>query len=329
MRKLTDPWELGGITIPNRVVLAPLAGIGNWFVRLQAKRYGAGLAVSEMVSSHAIHYGNRKTLDELLVVHPDERAGGPVAIQLFGQDPAIMRSAAAVAAARGADLIDLNMGCPVPKVMKTGAGAALISDPDAAVAVALAAREGSGLPVTVKLRAALKPGGVEGFELARRLVEDAGVAGLSFHPRSAAVRHKGTPDYELAARLVAELPVPVIVSGGMEGAEHIRAVFESTGCAAVMLARGALGNPWLFAQVLGDRTDEPTREEIVDEWRWVLDRAVEHLGPDRAARYLRKFHPWYVERLGEGRMLQAALQEAETIDEQRAVIEGLRPLLAA
>ncbi len=251
MRSLQDPWQLGGITIPNRVVLAPLAGIGNWFVRLQAKRYGAGLAVSEMVSSHAIHYGNRKTLDELLVVHPDERAGGPVAIQLFGQDPAVMRSAAAVAAARGADLIDLNMGCPVPKIMKTGAGAALISDPDTAVAVALAAREGSGLPVTVKLRASLKPGGVEGFEVARRLVEDAGVAGLTFHPRSAAVRHKGTPDYELATRLVGELPVPVIVSGGMEGAEHVRAVFENTGCAAVMLARGALGNPWLFAQVLG------------------------------------------------------------------------------
>ena len=244
-----------------------------------------------MVSSHAIHYGNRKTLDELLVVHPDERAGGPVAIQLFGQDPAIMRSAAAVAAERGADLIDLNMGCPVPKVMKTGAGAALISDPDTAVAVARAAREGSGLPVTVKLRAALKPGGVEGFEVARRLVEDAGVAGLTFHPRAAAVRHKGTPDYELATRLVDELPVPVIVSGGMEGAEHVRAVFESTGCAAVMLARGALGNPWLFAQVLGTRSEEPTREEVLDEWRWVLDRAVEHLGPDRAARDPRKSTP--------------------------------------
>jgi tRNA-dihydrouridine synthase B len=329
MRSLHDPWELGGITIPNRVVLAPLAGIGNWFVRLQAKRYGAGLAVSEMVSSHAIHYGNRKTLDELLVVHPDERAGGPVAIQLFGQDPEIMRSAAAVAAERGADLIDLNMGCPVPKVMKTGAGAALIRDPDTAVAVARAAQEGSGLPVTVKLRAALAPGGVEGFEVARRLVEDAGVAGLTFHPRSAAVRHKGTPDYELAARLVDELPVPIVVSGGMHGADHIRGVFESTGCAAVMLARGALGNPWLFAQVLGTRDDEPTREEIVAEWRWVLDRAVEHLGPDRAARYLRKFHPWYVERLGEGKALQAALQQADSIAEQRAVIGGLQPLLAA
>jgi tRNA-dihydrouridine synthase B len=329
MRSLHEPWELGGITIPNRVVLAPLAGIGNWFVRLQAKRFGAGLAVSEMVSSHAIHYGNRKTLDELLVVDPRERAGGPVSIQLFGQDPEIMRTAAAVAAERGADLIDLNMGCPVPKVMKTGAGAALIKDPDTAVAVARAAREGSGLPVTVKLRAAIAPGGVEGLELARRLVEDAGVAGLTFHPRSAAVRHKGTPDYELATQLVAELPVPVIVSGGMEGTEHIRAVFESTGCAAVMLARGALGNPWLFAQVLGTRHAEPTHEEIVAEWQWVLDRAVEHLGPDRAARYLRKFHPWYVERLGAGKALQAALQQAGTIGEQRAVISGLQPLLAA
>ena len=329
MRSLLEPWELGGITVPNRVVLAPLAGIGNWFVRLQAKRYGAGLAVSEMISSHAIHHGNRKTLDELLIVDPRERVGGPVAIQLFGQDPDVMRSAAAVAAARGADLIDLNMGCPVPKVMKTGAGAALIEDPDTAVAVARAAREGSGLPVTVKLRAAVKPGGIEGFELARRLVGDAGVAGLTFHPRSAAVRHKGTPDYDLATRLVAELPVPVIVSGGMQGAEHIRAVFESTGCAAVMLARGALGNPWLFALLLGARTCEPTRDEVLDEWHWVLDRAVEHLGPERAARYLRKFHPWYVERLGEGRTLQAALQRADSIAEQRAVIGGLRPLLAA
>jgi nifR3 family TIM-barrel protein len=280
-----------------------------------------------MISSFAIHYGNAKTLNELLVVHPDE---GPVAIQLFGQDPEIMRSAAAyVRAHTDAEIIDLNMGCPVPKVCKTGAGVALLREPDRAVAVARAAAEGSGLPVTVKLRAALKPGGVEGFAVARRLVEDAGVAGLTFHPRSAAVRHTGTPDYELAARLVDELPVPIVVSGGMHGAEHIRAVFDSTGCAAVMLARGALGNPWLFAQVLGTRDGEPTREEILAEWGWVLDRAVEHLGPERAARYLRKFHPWYVERLGEGKALQAALQRADTIDEQRAAIGALQPLLAA
>ena len=128
--------------------------------------WSAGLAVSEMVSSHAIHYGNRKTLEELLVIDERERAGGPVAIQLFGQDPEIMRSAAAVVAERGADLIDLNMGCPVPKVTKTGAGAALLKDPDTAVAVACAAREGSGLPVTVKLRASNRTGDTEGIELA-------------------------------------------------------------------------------------------------------------------------------------------------------------------
>ena len=316
MRSLHDSWELGGVTIPNRVVLAPLAGIGNWFVRLQAKRYGAGLAVSEMVSSFAIHYGNRKTHDELLTIDPREREGGPVAMQLFGHDPEIMRSAAAHVAALGADIIDINMGCPVPKVMKTGAGAALLQDADSAVAIARAAREGSNLPVTVKLRA-------EGVDVAKRLVEDAGVAGITFHPRTVKVRHKGTPDYDLAAQLVQDLPVPVIVTGGMDGADHVRWVFEYTGCEAVMLARGSLGNPWLFAQVLGTRDDEPQREEILAEWEWVLDRAEEHLGPERAARYLRKFHPWYVERLGAGHAVQNALQRADTLSEQRLVIADL------
>ena len=228
MRSLHDPWELGGLTIPNRVMLAPLAGIGNWFVRLQAKRYGAGLAVSEMISSFAIHYGNQKTLNELLVVHPDE---GPVAIQLFGQDPEIMRSAAAEVAKVGADILDLNMGCPVPKVMKTGAGAAMIKDPDLAIAVAIAAREGSGLPVTVKLRGSVKPGGMEGLDLAHRLVTEAGVAGISFHPRSAAVRHKGTPDYDLASGWSRSCPFPSSSAAGC------RAPSTSAGCSTTPGAR--------------------------------------------------------------------------------------------
>jgi tRNA-dihydrouridine synthase B len=317
MRSLHEPWELGGVRIPNRVVLAPLAGIGNWFVRLQAKRYGAGLAVSEMVSSFAIHYENRRTLDELLVIDERERSGGPVSIQLFGQDPEIMRSAAARVAGIGADLIDLNMGCPVPKVTKTGAGAALMKDPDTAVAVALAAREGSGLPVTVKLRA-------EGVHVAQRLVEEAGVAGITFHPRTVKVHHRGRPDYDLAAQVVQDLPVPVIVSGGMDDPDHIRWAFEYTGAAAIMLARGSLGNPWLFERLLGGRDEDPGRDEVLDEWLWVVDRAEEHLGPDRAARYLRKFHPWYVERLGDARETQDALQRVETLGEQRALIAALR-----
>src|SRR6516225_2160710 len=132
-RALTEPWVLGGVRVRNRVVLAPLAGIGNWFVRLQARRYGAGLVVSEMVSSFAVHYRNERTCRELLRIHPDEH---PVSLQLFGADPDVMESAAERVAAAVADLIDINMGCPVPKVCKTGAGAALLDDPDRAVALA-------------------------------------------------------------------------------------------------------------------------------------------------------------------------------------------------
>jgi tRNA-dihydrouridine synthase B len=317
---LTDSWALGPLRVPNRVMLAPLAGIGNWFVRLQAKRYGAGMAVSEMVSSHAIHYGNEKTCTEMLRIDPRERAGGPVSIQLFGEDPAMMRSAAAHVVAVGADAIDINMGCPVPKVRKTGAGAALLADPDRAVAVARATVEGAGagVPVTVKLRSGLHVGDVSGFELAHRLVAEAGVAAIAFHPRSAAVHHKGTPDYELAARLVESLPAPVILTGGLDEADHIRNVFAATGAAAVMLARGALGNPWLFAQLLGEHAREPSRTEVLTELDWTIECAVEHLGEPRATRYLRKFYPWYVTRLrlgsSEAKTLQGSLQSADTLE---------------
>jgi nifR3 family TIM-barrel protein len=316
-RSLTDPWTLGGMPIANRVVLAPLAGIGNWFVRLQAKRYGAGLAVSEMVSSFAVHYRNERTCLELLRIHPDEH---PVSVQLFGHDPDVMASAAERVAAAGADLIDLNMGCPVPKVCKTGAGAALLDDPDRAVALARAAARGSGLPVTVKLRSGQRPGERSGVELAHRLVEEAGVAGLCIHPRHASQRHSGTPDYALARTMIEELPVPVLVSGGLHTAPRAQAAFEQTGAAGVLLARGSLGNPWLFEQLLGRRDTEPTREEILAELDWVLERAVEHLGKDRAGRYLRKFYPWYIERLGGSRALQAAVQTAPGVDVARGLM---------
>ncbi|MHB8234470.1 MAG: tRNA dihydrouridine synthase, partial [Solirubrobacteraceae bacterium] len=273
--RLTEPWMLGPLRVPNRVLLAPLAGIGNWFVRLQAKRYGAGMAVSEMVSTHAIHHGNEKTCTEMLRIDSREQAGGPVSIQLFGEDPAVMREAAARVAAVGADAIDINMGCPVAKVLKTGAGAALLAQPDRAVEVARAAVEGAtadgrALPVTVKLRSGLRIGETSGFHLAHRLVEEAGVAAIGFHPRSAAVHHKGVPDYALAARLVNSLQAPVILTGGLSDAAHVREALARTNAAAVMLARGALGNPWLFAELLGGRHDAPSREEVLEELFWTI-----------------------------------------------------------
>jgi tRNA-dihydrouridine synthase B len=326
-RSLTDAWTLGGVRIPNRVALAPLAGIGNWFVRLQAKRYGAGLVVSEMVSSFAIHYRNERTLHELLRIHPDEH---PVSVQLFGHDPDVMASAAEQVAAAGADLVDINMGCPVPKVCKTGAGAALLEDPARAVALARAAARGSGLPVTVKLRSGQRPGDLRGVEMARRLASEGAVAAIAIHPRHASQRHKGKPDYALARELAEELPVPLLVSGGLGTAEQARTAYELTGAEGVLMARGSLGNPWVFQQLLGRRVAEPEPSEILDELDWVIDRAVEHLGPERATRYLRKFYPWYVERLGRpytdslggAKLLLAALQTAPSTEGARALFRG-------
>jgi tRNA-dihydrouridine synthase B len=332
---LSESWQLGALHVPNRVLLAPLAGIGNWFVRLQAKRYGAGMAVSEMVSSHAIHYGNEKTCKEMLRIDPRERDGGPVSIQLFGEDPAMMRSAAEVVAARGADAIDINMGCPVPKVAKTGAGAGMLADPARAVAVARAAVQGGGgLPVTVKLRSGLRAGDTSGYELAHRLVAEAGVAAIGFHPRSAAVHHKGFPDYGLAERLAASLPVPLILTGGLSDEVSVRDAFERTGATAVMLARGALGNPWLFARLLSPSEPMPSPQQVITELKWTIERAVEHLGEPRATRYLRKFYPWYVTRLGleaeTVKRLQASLQIAETLESVGALLElSIEPARAA
>jgi len=319
---INEPWELGGVRLPNRAVLAPLAGIGNWFVRMQARRHGAGLAVSEMVSSFGIKYGDKRTLREFLRVHPDEH---PVSIQLFGHDPEVMKIAAEKAREAGADLIDINMGCPVKKVVKTGAGASLLEDPDKAVAIARGAVEGSGLPVTVKLRSGLVPGDRRGLDVARRLVEDAGVAGIGLHPRHASQQHKGTPDYELARELVETLPAPVLLTGGLSSPEKVQAAYERTGAAAVLLARGSLGNPWIFEQILGVREGEPSDEEIVDELRWVIDRAEEHFGVERAGRWLRKAYPWYGERLGLPKRLNHQLCMCATTAEARVFLDMIVP----
>jgi tRNA-dihydrouridine synthase B len=322
---LTDRFTLSGIELPNRLALAPLAGIGSWFVRLQARRYGAGLVFSEMVSSFAVHYRNEKTCRELLRIDPREHDGGAVAIQLFGADPEVMRSAAAAVAAAGADLIDINMGCPVPKVCRTGAGAALLADPARAVAVARAAVEGGGLPVTVKLRSGWRAGETDGVALAHRLVEDAGVAAIALHPRPATVAHRGSPDYALVAELVRTLDAPVLLSGGLQSAEAVREAYRQTGVAGVMLARGALGNPWLFEELLGRRVAEPSRGEVLAELDWVIGCAGEHLGVERAGRYLRRFYPWYVERLAleppRARALSAALQRVESFALVRELLE--------
>jgi tRNA-dihydrouridine synthase len=177
--------------------------------------------------------------------------------------------------------------------------------------------------VTVKLRSGIDPGDRSGLDLALRLVEEAGVAAIAMHPRSAAAHHKGSADYALVRRLVERLAgaVPVIVSGGLGTAEDAhRAYLEST-ADAVMIARGALGNPWIFEQLSGRRGGRPaTRSEVVSELLWTMERAEEHLGAQRAARYARKFYPWYLEQLGIRGQEANAFQRTETLDQARELL---------
>ena len=211
-----------------------------------------------------------------------------MSVQLFGHDPDVMRSAAAIAAESGADMIDLNMGCPVRKVCKTGAGGRAARRPGPS-GERRAARAGSGLPVTVKLRSGQRPGDASGVRVARRLADEAGVAGIGFHPRHASQEHRGDPTtssrpaWSMSSRSRWWCP-------GTAPDEGVREAFERSGAAAVMLARGSLGNPWRFERLLGLR-DEPEPHEVTAELRWVIESAEDHLGVERAGRYLRQFYP--------------------------------------
>ncbi len=314
---LTEPFSIGSVEIANRVILAPLAGIGNWFVRTQARRHGAGMAVSEMVSSFALHYGNERTLEQILVIKPDEH---PVSVQLFGYDPSVMESAARVVAEAGADIVDINMGCPVKKVCKTGAGAALLGDPDLAIELARAAQRGSGLPVTVKLRSGLRAGDHSGYELALALADCGAVAAIGFHPRPATVQHQGRPDYVLARRLAEQIEIPMVISGGLADGDSARRAYEESGADAVMIARGSFGNPWLFEELTGSRSQPPSRAEVLDELLWLIERAEQHFGM-RAVGWLRKTYGWYAPALG---LTRADTDRLNRLDD----LEAVRALLA-
>jgi tRNA-dihydrouridine synthase len=193
------------------------------------------------------------------------------------------------------------------------------------VRIARAAREGSGLPVSVKLRSGLEPGDRSGVELAERLIADAGVAAIALHPRPAAVQHKGDPEYALVRELVGRLrgsDAAVIVSGGLGTAERARRAYLESGADAVMIARGSLGNPWIFGELTGRRAVPPSADEVVGELMWVIDRAGEHLGA-RAAHYLRTFYPWYLQRLGAPRRSAQEFQRTETLEQARTLAAGL------
>lgn len=319
---VAEPVEIGGLRLENRLVQAPLAGIANWAFRRQSRRHGAGLAVSEMIASFGIRYANRKTLG-MLTIAPDEH---PVGVQVFGADVDAMVEAALAVEAAGADLIDINMGCPVRKICKTGAGAALLADPAAAARIVAAMVRAVDVPVTVKMRRGLTPGTSAPVETARRF-EDAGAAAICLHPRAAAEEYSGRADHRITAEVVAGVGIPVVASGDIATPADALAVLEGTGCAAIAVGRAALGNPWVFGEILdGVARPRPGLPEVVDELALFAADVRLALGEGRAIGYMRKFYPWYLAGHDVGHREVGELLTAPTVD---AALGRLRSLAAA
>jgi tRNA-dihydrouridine synthase B len=297
---LHDTWFLGDVEIPTRLVLAPMAGVSVQAFRRQGRRYGAGLVCSEMVSVAGIQHRNERTLGYLRV-GSDEH---PLAIQIFGSDPVAMAEAARMVEAAGADVVDMNFGCPVKKVTKTGAGASLLDDPDHACRLVEAVATAVTLPVSVKMRRGVDNGSRTCLEIGPMLVA-AGASSLTLHPRSAKQMYTGTADHSLTAELVSLVDVPVIASGDVTSRAKAQAVLATTGAAAVMVGRAAQGNPWVLREIMGG-DDNPAPEEVVAELILFMRETVRELGEQRANGFLKKFYGWY---LGRGRFPRPFKQE--------------------
>ncbi len=308
--ELRETWRIGSVEIPSRLVLAPMAGVSVQAFRRQGRRYGAGLVCSEMVSVAGIQHGNEKTLGYLRVASDEH----PLAIQIFGSDPEPMAEAARRVVAAGADIVDINFGCPVRKVTKTGAGSSLLDSPDLAERIVAAVAESVEVPVTVKMRRGTDNGSRTCLTVGPRLVE-AGAAALTLHPRSAKQLYTGTADHSLTAELVSLVNVPVIASGDVTSRARAQAVLATTGAAAVMVGRAAQGNPWALREIMGDDS-EPSREEVAAELILFMRETVRELGEHRASGFLKKFYAWY---LGRGRFPKPFKQELVVLNSTEEV----------
>ena len=287
-----------------------MAGVSVQAFRRQGRRYGAGLVCSEMVSCAGLHHRNERTLGYLRIA-TDEH---PLAVQIFGSEPETMAEAARMVEEAGADLVDINFGCPVRKVTKTGAGATLLDDPDRACRIVVGGR-GRGLrPGDRQDAARARERVATCLEVGPRLVE-AGAASLTLHPRSAKQMYTGEADHSLTAELVERVDVPVVASGDVSSRARAQAVLASTGAAAVMVGRAAQGNPWVLHEIVEDDPPEPTREEVVAELMLFVRETVRELGEQRATSFLKKFYGWYLGRGRFPRQFKSELTQLPTIAE--------------
>ena len=311
---MLKPLKIGSVTLPNNLILAPMAGVTDLPFRLLCKEQGAGLLCMEMVSAKAILYKNRNT-ESLLEIDPREN---PVSLQLFGSDPEIISKIAHQIEDKPFDILDLNMGCPVPKIVNNGEGSALMKNPKLAGEIIRETVKAIDKPVTVKIRKGFDDEHINAVEMAK-IAEDAGAAAVAVHGRTREQFYSGRADWDIIRQVKEAVSIPVIGNGDLLTAEDVIAMEAQTGCDGFMIARGAQGNPWIFRQILhyfetGEHLAKPTLEEVTQmilrHARMMLEFKGEYIG----IREIRKHAAWYTAGYPNSARLRVAINNVESFE---------------
>ena len=290
---MTRRWKIGPVGIENPFVLAPMAGITDLPFRMLCKEQGAGLLYTEMVSAKAISYRNRNTIP-LMEISPKEH---PVALQIFGSEPELMAEVARSIEDQPFDILDINMGCPVPKVVNNGEGSALLKDPELIRKIVSAVSRAVKKPVTVKMRIGFEGADVDPVETAK-IMEDAGAAAIAVHGRTRQQYYSGKADWDTIRKIKEAVSVPVIGNGDVDSPKKAEAMLKETGCDAVMIGRAVRGNPWIFREMnyyfeTGELLSRPSIEELKEMILRHARRQIEKKGEYTGIREMRKHVAWY------------------------------------
>lgn len=313
--------QIGNVTLENNLILAPMAGVTDLPFRLLCKEQGAGLLCMEMVSAKAILYKNRNT-EELLTIGAGEH---PVSLQLFGSDPDIMSEIAKQIEERPFDILDINMGCPVPKVVNNGDGSALMKNPKLAGEIIEKTVRAIQKPVTVKIRKGFDENSINAVEIAH-IAQESGAAAIAVHGRTRAQFYSGQADWDIIRRVKEAVSIPVIGNGDIRTAEDVVAMEWQTGCDGFMIARGAEGNPWIFRQILhyfetGERLSKPSFAEVTEMLLRHAKMQMEFKGEYTGIREIRKHAAWYTAGYRNSSKLRGRINEVENFDQLQALFE--------
>lgn len=307
----------------NKTVLAPLAGIGNLPFRLLVKSFGCDLLYSEMISANGLVFGSKRT-QQMLHSVPEEK---PLAVQIFGTDPEVMAAAAGIVEHAGADILDINFGCAVRKVVKTGAGVGLMKAPKTAEKLLSVVRKAVRIPVTIKIRSGWHPSGDQALEVAR-IAEGSGMDAIAVHPRTAGQGFSGRADRSIITRVKETVSIPVIGNGDIQTPMDAEAMLHETGCDAIMIGRAAIGTPWIFAQVadhLDGRNAQPVDLSMrFDAMRNFLHASVACFGEKVACRMMRSRLGWFAKGLPLSSKFRESIKQIESETDAREQIDRYR-----